>query len=96
MRFTLSILLVVLLPGSTFAAKQTMSLSQAHAAAEKGDAEADGDEHRAPVSLAIAGADESVGAQQDDDGRRIDDGEHVRQVANGDHGGVNPACPSRP
>jgi hypothetical protein len=40
MRFTLSILLVVLLPSSTFAAKQTMSLSQAHAAAEKGDAEA--------------------------------------------------------
>ena len=52
---------------------------------EKSDAEADGDEHRAPVPLAIAGADEAVGAQENDDGRRIDDGEHVRQLANGDH-----------
>ena len=51
-------------------------------------AEADGDEHRAPVALAVAGADEVIGAQQHHDGRRIDDGEHVRQVANGDHGGV--------
>ena len=56
---------------------------------EKCDAEADGDEHRAPMPLTIAGADETIGAQENDDGRRIDDGEHMRQLANDVHGGVN-------
>ena len=41
MRFVLCILLATLLPGSAFAAKQTMSLSQAEAAAAKGDADAE-------------------------------------------------------
>jgi hypothetical protein len=40
MRFVLCILLVALPPSFAFAAKGTMSLSQAQAAAEKGDAEA--------------------------------------------------------
>lgn len=40
MRFILCILLVALSPSCAFAAKGTMSLSQAQAAAEKGDAEA--------------------------------------------------------
>lgn len=41
MRFVLCILLVIVLPGSAFAqtgAKRTMTLSQAQAAADKGDA----------------------------------------------------------
>jgi len=40
MRFVLSILLVALLPGFAFAAKGTMSLSEAQAAAAKGDSDA--------------------------------------------------------
>jgi len=40
MRFVLCVLLVTLSPSFAFAAKGTMSLSQAHAAAEKGDAKA--------------------------------------------------------
>jgi hypothetical protein len=40
MRLVLCILLAVLLPGSTFAAKRTLSLSQAHVAAERGDPQA--------------------------------------------------------
>ena len=40
MRFVLCILLAVLLPGSTFAANRTMSMSQAQAAAERGDPQA--------------------------------------------------------
>lgn len=40
MRFVLCILLATLLPGSAYAAKETMSLQQAQAAAAKGDAEA--------------------------------------------------------
>ncbi len=40
MRFVLYILLAALLPGPVLAAKGTMSLTQAQAAAEKGDADA--------------------------------------------------------
>ena len=40
MRFVLCLLLLALPPGSVFAAKGTMTLSQAQAAANKGDAEA--------------------------------------------------------
>jgi hypothetical protein len=40
MRFVLCMLLAALLPGSTIAAERTLSLSQAHAAADKGDSQA--------------------------------------------------------
>jgi hypothetical protein len=40
MRFVLCVLLVALSPSFAFAANGTMSLSQAHAAAKKGDAKA--------------------------------------------------------
>jgi hypothetical protein len=40
MRFVLCILLAILLPGSAWAAKETMSLQQAQAAAAQGDADA--------------------------------------------------------
>jgi hypothetical protein len=40
MRFVLCVLLVALAPSFAFAAKATMSLSRAQAAAQKGDAEA--------------------------------------------------------
>jgi hypothetical protein len=54
---------------------------------------ADGDEHRAPMPLAIARADAAVSPQQHDDGRRIDDCEHMRQLMNDVHG-VNRASSS--
>ena len=40
MRFVLCLLLLALSPGVAFAAKDTMTLSQAHAAAAKGDSQA--------------------------------------------------------
>jgi len=40
MRFMLCLLLAIVLPGSALAAKETMTLSEAQAAAQKGNAEA--------------------------------------------------------
>lgn len=40
MRFMLCIWLVILVPGSAFAAEKTMPLAQAQAAADKGDSDA--------------------------------------------------------
>ena len=45
------------------------------------------------ATLAVAGADETVSAQQNDNGRRIDDCEHMRQFANDVHDGVNCGWP---
>jgi hypothetical protein len=41
------------------------------------------------TNIVIARADEAVGAQQNNDGRRVDHGEDMRQLANHVHAGVN-------
>ncbi len=51
------------------------------------DAESDCDHHRAAMSFPIAGANAAIGVQQYDDRRRIDDGEHMRQIVYRDHRG---------
>ena len=57
---------------------------------QKRNAEADRDKHRTPVPFPVADADAAIGVEEHDDRRRVDEGEHMRQIVNGNHGGVNP------
>ena len=61
---------------------------------EKGDAQPDRDIHPAAVALPVARPDARISHQENDDRRRIDDRENMRQFVNRDHGSAQWAVAS--